>query len=29
MYIKIVSKTKLAKGQSENLRVVANYPLIT
>ena len=29
IYIKNVSKNKLAKGQSENLRKVTNYPLIT
>ena len=29
IYIKNVSKNKLAKEQSENLRVVTNYPLIT
>ena len=28
-YIKNVSKNKLAKEQSKNLRVVTNYPLIT
>ena len=29
IYIKNVSKNKLAKEQSKNLRVVTNYPLIT
>ena len=29
IYTKNVSKNKLAKEQSENLRVVTNYPLIT